>query len=84
MSRGMAWLDTGTFHSLMDASFFIQTLQKRQGIKMACLEEIAFRMGYIDKKQLSKIAQTMKQNNYGQYLMEILEEFESNPLVSSD
>lgn len=72
MSRGMAWLDTGTFESLLDASIFIETIQKRQGVKIACLEEIAFQMGYIDKAQLKKMGESMKQNQYGNYLLEIL------------
>jgi len=74
MSRGMAWLDTGTFESLLEASLFIQTVQKRQGVKIACLEEIAFRKGYITAGQLQQFAEQMKQNNYGEYLFEVLEE----------
>jgi len=74
MGRGMAWLDTGTFDSLLEASSFIQTLQKRQGIKIACLEEIAFRMGFINEKELSSIAKTLMHNSYGQYLLDILAE----------
>ena len=74
MSRGMAWLDTGTFESLLEASMFIETIQKRQGIKIACVEEIAFRMGYITADQLQKLGESMQQNNYGRYLLDILEE----------
>lgn len=74
MNRGMAWLDTGTFDSLLDASLFIETIQKRQGIKIACLEEIAFRMGYITADQLQKLGESMLQNAYGRYLLDILEE----------
>lgn len=74
MSRGMAWLDTGTFESLLDASIFIETIQKRQGIKIACLEEIAYLMGYITADQLQKLGESMLQNTYGRYLLDILEE----------
>lgn len=74
MSRGVAWLDTGTFDSLMDASIFIQTIQRRQGLKIACLEEIAFRLGYITKEEVAAAAYTMKNNSYGQYLLDLLEE----------
>ena len=74
MSRGMAWLDTGTFESLLDASLFIETIQKRQGLKIACIEEIAFQMGYITAKELKSMADSMKNNEYGAYLQEILEE----------
>ena len=74
MSRGMAWLDAGTFESLLDAARFIQTIQKRQGIKIACLEEIAYRMGYINPIDVQKIAEEMKDSEYSRYLLEILEE----------
>ena len=66
MGRGMAWLDTGTHESLLDAGQFIATLEKRQGLKVACPEEVAFRKGYIDAAQLEKLAEPMKKNNYGQ------------------
>jgi glucose-1-phosphate thymidylyltransferase len=69
MGRGYAWLDTGTHESLLDASNFIQTIEKRQGLKVACIEEIAFEMGYIDREQLIKLAQPLKKNQYGQYLL---------------
>ena len=74
IGRGMAWLDTGTFESLLDASVFIETIQKRQGVKIACIEEIAYQMGYIDDKQLRTIGESMKQNLYGTYLLDILSE----------
>ncbi|NRR31601.1 glucose-1-phosphate thymidylyltransferase RfbA [Oxalobacteraceae bacterium] len=74
MGRGMAWLDTGTHDSLLDASQFIATIEKRQGLKVACPEEIAYRKGYIDAGQLRKLAEPLKKNNYGQYLLQILED----------
>jgi glucose-1-phosphate thymidylyltransferase len=69
MGRGYAWLDTGTHESLLEASNFIQTIEKRQGLKVACIEEIAYEMGYISKDQLVKLAQALKKNQYGQYLL---------------
>ena len=72
MGRGAAWLDTGTFESLLEASHFIETIEARQGLKIACPEEIAFRMGYIDGAQLERLAEPMKKNSYGQYLMSVL------------
>jgi glucose-1-phosphate thymidylyltransferase len=69
MGRGYAWLDTGTHESLLDASNFIQTIENRQGLKVACIEEIAFDMGYINKEQLLVLAAPLKKNGYGQYLI---------------
>ncbi|MFC2074214.1 glucose-1-phosphate thymidylyltransferase RfbA [Campylobacterota bacterium] len=69
MGRGYAWLDTGTHESLLEAGQFIQTIEKRQGLKVACLEEIAFEMGYINKERLIELAQPLKKNQYGQYLL---------------
>src|SRR5690606_16701491 len=69
LGRGMAWLDTGTHESLHDASTFIETIEKRQGLKIACLEEIAYRMNYIDAEQLRKIAEPLRQSAYGQYVL---------------
>ena len=74
MGRGFAWLDTGTHESLLEASTFIETIEKRQNLKVACLEEIAYRMGYIDKEQLLALAQPLKKNQYGQYLLNLAAE----------
>ncbi|PKO48355.1 MAG: glucose-1-phosphate thymidylyltransferase [Betaproteobacteria bacterium HGW-Betaproteobacteria-4] len=74
MGRGHAWLDTGTHESLLDASQFIATIEKRQGLKVACPEEIAYRKGWVDAGQLEKLAQPMIKNLYGQYLMSVLKE----------
>ncbi|MCR4913045.1 glucose-1-phosphate thymidylyltransferase RfbA [Ligilactobacillus salivarius] len=74
MGRGYAWLDTGTHDSMMDAASFIATIQKRQNLKVACLEEIAYRMGYISKEKLVELAQPMKKNDYGQYLLRLAKE----------
>ena len=74
MGRGMAWLDTGTHDSLLDASQFIATLEKRQGLKVACPEEVAYRKGYIDAAQLEQLAEPMKKNAYGQYLLRLLQD----------
>jgi glucose-1-phosphate thymidylyltransferase len=74
MGRGMAWLDTGTHDALMEASLFIQTLEKRQGLMVACPEEIAFRSGYITAEQLQALAQPMRNNGYGAYLLQLLKD----------
>ena len=74
MGRGMAWLDTGTHEALMEASLFIQTLEKRQGLMVACPEEIAYRSGYITAQQLEALAQPMRKNSYGAYLLQLLQE----------
>ncbi len=74
MGRGSAWLDTGTHDSLLQAATFIETLEKRQGLKVSCPEEIAFRKGYIDKPQLLELAEVMSKNAYGQYLKMVAEE----------
>jgi glucose-1-phosphate thymidylyltransferase len=71
LGRGFAWLDTGTHESLLEASTFIETLEKRQGLKIACIEEIAYRIGYISAEQILKLAQPMQKNGYGKYLIEI-------------
>ncbi len=74
MGRGIAWLDTGTHESLLEASHFIETIEKRQGLKIACLEEIAYRMGYITANQLEALADPLSKSGYGQYLRELLRE----------
>jgi len=74
MQRGYAWLDTGTHESLLDASQFIATLENRQGLKIACPEEIAWRNGFIDARQLEALAQPLAKSGYGQYLMRLLRE----------
>lgn len=71
-SRGTAWLDTGTHESLLDAGQFIKVVEDRQGLKIACIEEIAFRMGLVDENQLEQLASPMKKNGYGQYLLNLL------------
>ena len=85
LGRGFAWLDTGTHESLLDASNFIATIERRQGLKVACIEEIAYRKGFISKRQLIKLAQPLKKNQYGQYLLKIAEEKNippSNPIFN--
>jgi glucose-1-phosphate thymidylyltransferase len=74
LGRGMAWLDTGTHQSMLQASNFVESIEERQGLKVACLEEIAFRKGYITKDQLAELAKPLLKNQYGQYLMKIMNE----------
>jgi len=74
MGRGMAWLDTGTHDSLLEAAGFVETIEKRQGLKIACPEEIAYRSGYINAGNLKKLAEPLRKNGYGQYLLRLLEE----------
>lgn len=74
LGRGFAWLDTGTHESLLEAGQFIETVEKRQNMKIACLEEIAWRMGYINSEQLKELAQPLKKNEYGQYMLRLVQE----------
>jgi glucose-1-phosphate thymidylyltransferase len=74
LSRGTAWLDTGTFTSLTQASQFVEVIQERQGLKISCIEEIAYKKGFIDKDQLRKVAEPLLKSGYGQYLLDIIEE----------
>lgn len=76
LPRGFAWLDTGTHDSLSEASVYVEVLEKRQGLKIACLEGIAYRQGWIDKKQMLELAKPMLKNQYGQYLMKVIDEVE--------
>lgn len=76
--RGFAWLDTGTHDSLAEASIYIETIEKRQGLKVACLEEIAYQRGWISEERMRAIAQPMLKNQYGQYLMKVIEEMRGN------
>ncbi|MFA6146733.1 MAG: glucose-1-phosphate thymidylyltransferase RfbA [bacterium] len=74
LGRGFAWLDTGTHDSLLEAGTFVETIEKRQGLKVACVEEVAYRMGYIDAARLGSLAEPMKKNGYGQYLIQLAKE----------
>jgi glucose-1-phosphate thymidylyltransferase len=75
LGRGFAWLDTGTFESLQQASSYVQAIQERQGLQIACIEEIAFHQGYINAVQLQTLANEMRNNDYGKYILEILREY---------
>ena len=74
MGRGFAWLDTGTHASLVDATLFIRTIEDRQGLKVSCIEEIAYQMGYIDANQLRKLAEPLRKSGYGEYLLRVLDQ----------
>ena len=74
LGRGIAWLDTGTHEALLQAATFIQTLEERQGLMVACIEEIAWRMGYITAEDVLRIAKPMKDNSYGRYLLRLVEQ----------
>ena len=72
LGRGYAWLDTGTFHSLMQASSFVQLIEERQGLKIGCIEEVAYNMGFISQDELKEIAEPLANNGYGQYLLSLI------------
>ena len=74
MKRGMAWLDTGTFEALLEAASFIETIERRQALKICCPEEVAWRMGFIDAAQLQALARRLEKSGYGEYLLRILSE----------
>ena len=74
LGRGFAWLDTGTHDSLAEASIFIEVIEKRQGLKIACLEGIAYRKGWIDKEKMAELARPMQKNQYGRYLLKVIDE----------
>jgi glucose-1-phosphate thymidylyltransferase len=76
LGRGYAWLDTGTHEALQQAASYVQAIQERQGLKIACVEELAYRLGYIGKDQLEKLANDMTQNEYGRYLLDIANDVE--------
>ena len=78
LGRGYAWLDTGTHEALQQAASYVQAIQERQGLKIACVEELAFRLGYISKKQLENLAQRLVQNDYGRYLLDIASDVETS------
>ncbi len=78
LGRGYAWLDTGTHEALQQAASYVQAIQERQGLKIACVEELAFRLGYISKKQLENLAQRLVQNDYGRYLLDIANDVETS------
>ena len=73
LGRGIAWLDTGTFESLIDAGTFVQTLERRQGMKISCPEEVAYRMGYITRSRLIELATSLQKSGYGEYLLQLVE-----------
>lgn len=75
MSRGTAWLDTGTFDSLLQASNFVQVIEQRQGLKVGCIEEVAYRMGFINKDQLLQLAKPLEKSGYGIYLKDLNDQF---------
>ena len=80
LDRGYAWLDTGTHDSLSEASIFVEVIEKRQGLKIACLEGIAYRKGWITKEKMQQIAKPMLKNQYGQYLLKVIDELDRSSL----
>ena len=82
LSRGFCWLDTGTHESLQQAASYVQAVQDRQGLKVACIEEIAYSLGYINSEQMEKLANDMLKNQYGQYLMDIVTETKRGTIFS--
>ncbi|MBW1724400.1 MAG: glucose-1-phosphate thymidylyltransferase, partial [Deltaproteobacteria bacterium] len=83
LGRGFAWLDTGTQEALQQAASYVQAIQERQGLKISCIEEIAYNLGYIGKEQLTNLAADMMKNEYGRYLMELITEEENNTHINS-
>jgi glucose-1-phosphate thymidylyltransferase len=83
LGRGFAWLDTGTHESLLEASTFIETIEKRQGLKVACIEEVAYRMGYIDAEQVRRLVEPFKKNGYGHYLLQLISERDGKEKLSA-
>ena len=79
LGRGFSWLDTGTHDSLAEASIYVEVIEKRQGLKIACLEGIAYRLGWIDEETMRKNAEPMKKNQYGQYLLKVIDELKTYP-----
>lgn len=84
LPRGFAWLDTGTHDSLADASIYVEVLEKRQGLKIACLEGIAYRQGWITKEKMQELAKPMLKNQYGQYLMKVIDEVDRTGFANLD
>lgn len=84
LPRGFAWLDTGTHDSLAEASIYVEVLEKRQGLKIACLEGIAYRQGWISKDKMVEIAKPMLKNQYGQYLLKVVDELDQNASKNLD
>ena len=84
LPRGFAWLDTGTHDSLADASIYVEVLEKRQGLKIACLEGIAYRQGWISREKMIELAKPMLKNQYGQYLMKVINEIDRSGYSNLD
>ncbi len=82
LGRGFAWLDTGTHESLLEASLFIETIEKRQGLKVACIEEVAYRMGYIDADRLARLAEPLRKNGYGRYLLGLMSDMNTKNRIT--